>query len=561
MQKKRSRILFSILFITLEVVGILFLNFYPINVVRETRVTRTADDVRISYNLYYSRDGTIGNPVIFIGHGVIVNKEMMTNFAIELAARNFVVVNLDWRAHGRSSGTLETEKLIMDLEAVLNDVHARMPTANISKLGMIGYSMGGFPTFLYAATHDTVKAWVGVGTAVDPSVSDEKVPNNVLLICGDLDEAFSVNDLRHQMTSITPGISDVSNFQFNRLYGSIENGTARELIRVPLADHLVVPWHPTFIHEATKWMVRTFEGNEAALSFFYNDIRVIFLLLGMIGLGGTLVSFSLALGSARHLRLKGKTSAQSRESGEKNQREGTIKFVAKYYMYTLVLLPAGVLPGLTFLAPLFFTSLLSTLVSTLAIGMFVFSWVVLKKRGVSYLNRLKTSLISSKNAWIIGLIVTGFFLFGYYLIIGLNYLGIIPSLERIWAIFLYGAMIFFSLLIFEVFSQEIAVPIIETKLRSRRSKVKFLMEGAFVFALLYSWFFIIIEAMCLTIQNNFLVMVLILMVPIFLFTSYHGLFTRKTMGTFIPNLLLQTTLITLILVTLSPWGSLLRLFS
>ena len=170
------------LFAIMAITGCIGINIVPVDVSRQTHAVETSDGETISFNLYVKQGIPDNRPVIVMGHGVMVNKEMMTNYAIELASRNFIVANIDWRGHGQSTGNLDTSLLDLDLEAVISKIPLLVPSANMSELGLIGYSMGGGPTFRYAANHPEVKAWIGVGTNADGDISTETNPNNLLLI-------------------------------------------------------------------------------------------------------------------------------------------------------------------------------------------------------------------------------------------------------------------------------------------------------------------------------------------------------------------------------------------
>ena len=85
---------------------IIGVNFYPTNIIRTSHLTTTEDGVIISYNIYRPVILSASTPVVVMGHGIIVNKEMMSNFAVELAHEGLIVASIDWRGHGQSTGDL-----------------------------------------------------------------------------------------------------------------------------------------------------------------------------------------------------------------------------------------------------------------------------------------------------------------------------------------------------------------------------------------------------------------------------------------------------------------------
>ena len=100
MKIKKYQLVLTIVFLGMTLASAFGLNVVPAGVVRETHTATTSDGVSISFDVYYESNIPANRPVIVIGHGVFVNKEMMTNYAMELAARDFVVASLDWRGHG-----------------------------------------------------------------------------------------------------------------------------------------------------------------------------------------------------------------------------------------------------------------------------------------------------------------------------------------------------------------------------------------------------------------------------------------------------------------------------
>jgi len=209
---------------------------------------------------------------------VMVNKEMMTNFAIELAFNGFIVANLDWSGHGQSTGALTN--LTRDLESVLDDIPIRTPYANMSQLALLGFSMGGGPTYEYAINNTDVKAWVGVGTWADGRISNTSNPNNVLLIIGSLDEAVTFDDVAPSFVNLT-GLS-LDNIEPNVLYGNINDGSARKIQLVQGVDHLITPWSRDFVISSRNWIYETFYGSKPA-NFMVYDVRQVYAWMGLAG--------------------------------------------------------------------------------------------------------------------------------------------------------------------------------------------------------------------------------------------------------------------------------------
>jgi len=547
-----------IVFIILTLGAILILNFYPSNVVRTTHQTSTPNGV-ISFNVYQPSGLTQPVPVVVIGHGIIVNKEMMTNFAIELAHIGYIVASIDWSGHGQSTGDLVVENLSVDLEAVIAALKIIQPLANMSALALLGYSMGGFPTYSYAVSHPNVTAWVGVGSSADGTVSNTTNPHNVLMVVGSLDEAFPLDQAKVEMLNLT-GFSDVNDIEFNTLYGAIENGTAREIHVVPGMDHLITPWVRDCVETATAWIVASFGMVMPSPSMNAFDVRAGFAWIGFFALVGLLFTLATILVDPFHLK-KETSTGNTAIDPQLLQETSWTSFIGKYYLFTFLLLPTiMIFIPLLVVTPLMFTALLTAVNGCFGVNVLFYSWRLAKRWKLSLKSIIKTSLFGGKNIWLYSIILTVVFFFGYYLSIGLNYLGMIPSTPRISYLILYSALLFFIILFSSIFIQKFSIPYMEAKFKIKNPVVNYLVISSINFLLVDSWFVILIMTLCIAVGNYFIAMILILMVPIFLFLVFFGIYIEKRTGSLIPGALLNAILLGFVITTLSPYGPLFALF-
>ncbi|MBU7047581.1 MAG: alpha/beta fold hydrolase, partial [Theionarchaea archaeon] len=432
-----------ILFSVLTLVGITGINSIP-DITVESLETSTADGVTISYNLYQP-NVTSRTPVIILGHGIMVTKEMMTNFAMEMANQGYYVASLDWRGHGRSAGELSRDGLYRDLEAVISDIPDHAPLADMETIALLGYSMGGSPTFQYAQDHDTVKAWIGVGTA--PSgISAESNPRNVLVIIARHDEAFSLERVKNEMSALTG-----FNVEFEKLYGSIPEGTARKIHVVLWADHLTTPWNSDFVSTATAWVTETFDGKppQGTVMVFYR--RLLFLVMGITGFVGFLFIASYYLAQKMGI---------SQEKFSFVPEKLSIKsFIAKYYVVTLSLFFSMALYLPLFLLPLSFAAFLAMVTGGLGINILVYCRLLTGKQNLKTV--LRKNLYHPIKIWLFSIIVTVIFIVCYYFLIGLHYLGFVPSVMRIPYLILYSGLLFGSFWIYSFFIQKGSKPFLE----------------------------------------------------------------------------------------------------
>lgn len=530
------------LFMMVTVVGVTGLETVPTDVSRRTWETVTEDGVTISYNLYAPRGVTQLTPVVIIGHGVSANKEMMASYAVELAHQGYVVAALDWRGHGRSTGNLDRNRLHFDIEAVALDIPVREPHADLDRIALVGYSMGGFPTYQYAASHPTVEAWVGVGTSADGSISSVTNPKNVLMVIAKYDEAFSPERAKIPMVNLT-GVP-LEDIQFETLYGSMKEGTARKIHVVKWADHLTTAWDGEFITSATSWIAETF-GDPRTNVIYYE--RVAFLFTGLAGLVGLIFTLSSVLADTLNLKSQGHALVKTFEGLSLG------KFVAKYYAVTLLLFPSMIVLSPLLLTPLPFAAFPTVLTGGLGLNLLIFSWLQTRKEGTSLKRMLTDDMTKNLRMWVFSVVITFVFLIMYYSVVGLHFLGTIPSSPRLMYTVLYVGVLFCSFLSYSFFIQKVSVPLLDSKLKIRNSPMKSVVESFFNFSLIFSWFAVVVLVPCTIIGNYFLAIILILMVPMFLFMSFFCVYMERITGSVVPSAVLHAVWLGLMTTTLSPY--------
>ncbi|MHA1144997.1 MAG: alpha/beta hydrolase [Candidatus Helarchaeota archaeon] len=553
---KKVKLLLLLIFLGLTLTGVIGLNFFPANILRTTHyVVRNDGQAIVSYNLYQPIGITEPRPVIVMGHGIIVSKEMMTSFAIELAWRGYIVVNLDWCGHGQTIGSLTVSGLVSDLESVLADIPNTAPMANMSEIALIGYSMGGIATYDIAANNSNIKAWVGVGTAPNDFISNTSNPKNVLLIIGLYDQVFSpLEVIRQSMVNLTgtPGVAD---FQYEVLYGNIADGTARRFHVVPTSEHLMVPWHRDFISTTTDWIVQTFDGVKPSLTITAYDVRFAFLIIGVSGFTG--LAFVSALLLADKFRIRKEESQRSQEEClilrvEDIEATSARSFILKYYVHAFLLIPTILVFAVLFLVPLLFSALLGALFGCLGINILIFCWRLTKKSNRSIKSIFKENLFQEPKIWLYSVILTSIFFFGYYSTIGLNYLGFVSSLQRIPFVILYCFLAFVLFFIIFVFLQKALVPLLDEKLKIKNTSVKYIATSLINFLLIYSWFLPVVLIPCIIMNDYFVALILVFLFPIILSLAFFSTYIEKLTGSVIPSVLISALVLGFLMTAMSP---------
>ena len=139
----KKRIILISLFLLTFVIGTVLIFITPIGI-KSTygKTVKTSDGVTISFNVFEPKNGGTNKKAVILGHGVMSNKEMLKDFALEFAAAGFVAVPFDFRGHGQSTGEHRWGSLTNDILAIVSYLNTR-PDIDTSNLAYLGYSMGG----------------------------------------------------------------------------------------------------------------------------------------------------------------------------------------------------------------------------------------------------------------------------------------------------------------------------------------------------------------------------------------------------------------------------------
>ncbi len=245
-------------------------------------------------------------PGILAIHGYINSRETQDGFAIEYARRGFVVLALDQTGHGYSDppafangfGGPDGLKYLRSLDIV-----------DKNNVGISGHSMGGWASVVAAQVFpNDYKAIVLEGSSTGTfggNPGDAAFPHNLGLVYSKFDEFSTLMWLVPVPGNI--GQNDKLKKQFNttdavvpnRLYGSIEQGTARYWYQ-PTTNHPGDTFSSEAIGYAVDWFQKTLKGgtpmDPANQTWVWKEIGNLIALLG----------FALALFPLGAVLLRGK---------------------------------------------------------------------------------------------------------------------------------------------------------------------------------------------------------------------------------------------------------------
>lgn len=545
MNKKRT--FFIILFLSMFLLGTFLIFTTPSSIkVRYGLTTETKDGVTISFNVFEPDNDNKNKKAIIIGHGIMVNKEFMKGYAIELAAAGFVAVPFDFRGHGQSSGELNRNLLINDVKAIKAYLASR-GDIDIHNLGYIGYSMGGGPGNRIVKDDEDFKCFIGVGTSL--SIDDRDCINrtlNILLIIAKYDQAF---DLKSRKRDIADRLDiDTNDVQVNKLYGSFKDGDATKLYLDDNSDHFLTAFDEDFIREARDWVKNTFPNVDPVDQNLYVNLRVLILILQLVG--GIGLFFSILMQMLSQIK-----KLKQKEPVELMLENETIRMMSfKTLAYSLVL----AIPGMLIVSPIFMFLPLSVAGFVLMLlygqvfGLTVLLWRNYKKANISLFDKLKEPFQGSKEVVIKQILIGLGLAFILYLIIylsmGLNYIGLVPSMHNklIWFP-VYFLIVFLMYLINGIYFNDI----FQKKLI--KNEVTLIKSTLLVFGLQLAYLVTIILLLCLILGGLFFTQFFYFAVPLFLlWASVSTVIYRKT-DNILVGAIISSIFFTCLISTLSPF--------
>lgn len=545
----KKRIALTCIFLVIFVIGTIFIFIVPLSVKSTYGLaTQTDDGVTISFNVFEPLDGGLNKPAFIIGHGSMVNKEMVKGYALELAAAGFVAVPFDFRGHGQSS-TGDSSLKINDVIAIKEYLQTR-GDIDMNSLGYIGYSMGGLGQEL--VHNDTAfKCFIGIGTWLYPELrkGNSTNPLNVLMIQALFDEAVELPYLKESLATRV-GIP-ISNVDSNKLYGSFQQGNATMIYLDDNSNHLTVAWDEDFIREARDWAINSFDIDVLDETFYVN-VRALILLVQVIGGVGF---FFLIVDPLSFLLLQSKNE---REDGAEikpyriDATDYSIKSLSvKPIFYSLLLGIPGVIIFIPILLilPLAIAGFVVALLFGQAFGLMVLLWRIGKKDDLTFKDIFKEPF-KGRNRFLrqlaLGAILATVLYLISYLSIGLNYLGLLPSLTKIWTVPIYFVLSFFVILILNLMTQVIIQNRFDDSIINT---IKILFLG-FILPFLYYFVYLLLIGVVMRSLFYFGTFIPISLV-MFTLTSAVSIITYRKTGNIITGAIINAVILTFLIVTMS----------
>jgi len=222
-----------------------------------------ASGIRIRAKLFQPKGVTEQSPgpgVVYI-HGYQNNRETADPYAIELARRGIVVLNIDAIGRGNSGEPAAPDSPDFDPTyggtASLAYLKA-LPFVDEARVGMMGHSLGAEMAYTVALNDPSVQALSISGFAYGEEATPTQ-PKNMLMIFARWDEyrarMTGTRDFVTEWMSTprTQRVIPVADPQLGVTYGDFADGSARR-VYMPHTIHVMTSFHPGAIAEAATWM-------------------------------------------------------------------------------------------------------------------------------------------------------------------------------------------------------------------------------------------------------------------------------------------------------------------
>jgi len=295
--------------------------------------------VRIAYRLYKPITATEDNPAaaVLAMHGYQSDKDTNTAFCIELARRGIVVLSIDSYGHGDTKPgmlgrgwanyniknldkTISGPKrfMVMMTFSILDFFRPQIssgladssmggrdawlylssfPFVDSERMGLTGHSMGTWSSWSVASTFPEHKAIVLQCGEVFPLThydSENIKFNNVLMLQALIEEFENMRDYQLKIRGLEKTSLRYHDFmgqdepvEWNKTYGSFEDGTARRMELVK-TNHRLVTYDTSALAAAMNWFTTALEVNTSITDT--NHVQWLKEVLSLLAMFAALVS-------------------------------------------------------------------------------------------------------------------------------------------------------------------------------------------------------------------------------------------------------------------------------
>jgi dienelactone hydrolase len=213
---------------------------------------------RIYGVLYQDFKAKAKAPAALVLHGTALSHSSMAPaVAIPLARSGFVVLAIDLRGHGRSSGEVAHDEY-GDLHALMSqcpdqpevqagiDYLRAQPNVDPHRVALVGCSRGGWMAAIAGAHDKDVACVVAVSSA--PTFCDLQKPRNLLFLAAGMDCIIPPSEYQLAFSRATGGEGKMGQF-----FGDLPLGTARQIFLSGWSMHLSALGEPVTTERVVQW--------------------------------------------------------------------------------------------------------------------------------------------------------------------------------------------------------------------------------------------------------------------------------------------------------------------
>ena len=366
------------------------------------------------------------------------------------------------------------------------------------------------------------------------------------MILARFDQAFPLGELKEQFGDyIGKNNKDVV---VNRLYGSFQEGNAAKIFLDDNSDHLTTAWDQDFLREARDWVMNTFDEVDPVDQTFYANYRFLILLLQLMG--GLGFFFTICGPISEFILGSEKRDKPFIELELPDRSWQDITKSSLLYSF-IFLIPGTILmiPILLFF-PLIMAGGLLALLFGQAFGFLMYLRKNSEGKKHSIMTLIKKPFQLSKSVLlrqvIVGVLLAVLLYFILYLSIGLNYLGILPSIVKLPWIPIYFALTFVIFILFHVLFNVVLYK------KFRTENFSLVKTTGVALTILITYLSAIVLIPCIITGNFFLTLILIVSIPIYILLVVVAAVIYTKTHSIIPGAIINTSLLVCILSTLSP---------
>ena len=312
---KRTFLLVLLLAVSL---GYLYLNKSQ-SYERYERVSFQSSGVVLYANLYYpARDLSFQDqrPLLIYCHGIGSQRDFDLRIPIEFSKRGFYVAALDYQGHGESGGDINNVDPVTKIPALAQDCSRlldkleTMPfysNVNISQIGLIGHSLGGFVVLMNQALDTRFNFTV----AWAPLVNFD--PDEFGIFDGEIFDAFiPVNLLNESNTKNLLIIMHINDEALNFTKHAIKAQDLTNCTVYPVTDFVLGSPHQLFLDsvliESINWFEAHFFGSETlngpiTITFLLNYATILLSLFILFIIMLLSISYSAKIFKVGHVDL------------------------------------------------------------------------------------------------------------------------------------------------------------------------------------------------------------------------------------------------------------------